>query len=266
MRNREIIQEYKCKLRSYRYAPNTVSTYLHCVKPFLEEFESKDLTKISEIEVSHFINRLRSEKQISESYESHILSAVKKLYLLVFNQDIEIGRLSENPIKRIRPLFIESYEIKRIIKYSPNIKHQCIIGLLYSAGLRLEELINLKNSAIDFNSYQIRVVHPKTHKRRSLPLSPFMIPYLKRYRRSYANDQPIFEGYKNSGLCPRAVQQIVRNAAKLAHIDQVVTPTVLRNSFAIHLLQAGTRSEIVKELLGLESEQAMQKYISLPTW
>ncbi len=261
MRNRKIIQEYKSKLRSNRYAPNTVSTYLHCVKPFLREFESRDLAEISEMEVAQFINRFRSEKQISGSYESHMLTAIKKLYLLVFNKKIELKGFSKNNLKRILPPHIENREIKRMIKSSHNSKHQCVIGLLYSAGLRVEELINLKNYSVDFTNNQIHVKNPKSKKRRSLPLSPYLIPYLKSYRRSYANERYVFKGYKDESLCSRSVQQIVGNAARLANIERDVTPTILRNSFTIHLLQAGTRPEIVLELLGLESEQSMDKYI-----
>ncbi|MBY5958227.1 site-specific integrase [Membranicola marinus] len=261
MRNREFLQEYKKKLRSCRYAANTVNTYLHCVKPFLREFESRELEEISEREVTQFINRYRSEKQISESYESHMLTAIKKLFHLVFNKEMELRKISKSNLKRNLPLHIDNREIKRMIDSSPNLKHQCIIGLLYSAGLRVEEVINLKNSAVDFTDQQIHMRNPKTKKERSLPLSPYLIPYLKSYRRSYSNERPVFEGYKNDVLCPRTVQQIVGSTARLADIEQDVSPTMLRNSFAIHHLQAGTRPEVVRKLLGLGSEQSIHKYI-----
>lgn len=261
MRNREIIQEYKNKLRSSRYAPNTVITYLYCIQPFLKEFKTKDLTDISETEVAQFINRYRSENQISESYKSHMRTAIKKMYLLVFNKEIELRNISKIKFKRNLPLHIENHKIKRMIKASPSAKHQCVVGLLYSAGLRVEELINLKNSSIDFTNQKIHVKNLVAKKQRSLTLSPFLIPYLKAYRKSYANEQYVFKGYKNESLCPRSLQQIVENAARLANIERNVTPTILRNSFAIHHLQAGTRPEVVQELLGLESEQSMHKYI-----
>jgi len=263
MWNREILQEYKNKLRSYRYAPNTVNTYLHCAIPFLRGFESRDLTEISEGELEKFIIRYRLEKQIGESYERHMITAVKKLYLLVYNDEIELRGLSRNNLKKIlHPTpYLEKHEIKRLIKFSQNAKHQCVIGLLYSAGLRVEELINLKNSAFDFKNQRIHVNNPKTKKERSLPLSTLLIPILKSYRKYYSNDRPVFEGYKNSAYCPRVVQQIVGNAARLADIEGEVTPTMLRNSFAIHHLQAGTRPEVVQQLLGLETDQSMQKYI-----
>jgi len=261
MRNQKILQEYKWKLISSRYAPNTVSTYLHCAKPFLRAFESRDLKEISNMEVTQFINRYRSEKQISESYEGHILTAISKLYLLVFNKDIELRRLSKSNLKRNLPLHLEKHEIKQMIDSSNNLKHQCVIGLLYSAGLRVEEVINLQNSAIDFKNQRIHVKNPRSKKHRSLPLSPYLKPYLKNYRRSYSNEKPVFEGYKNSAFCPRTVQHIVGNAAHLADLEQNITPTILRNSFAIHHLQSGSRPEIVRELMGLESELSMQKYI-----
>lgn len=262
MKNRKILQEYKSKLRSNLYAPNTVSTYVQCATPFLSAFESKDLEEVSEKEVAQFFIRYGLEKQISESYKRHMLTAVKKLYLLVFNREVELGRVSKSHLNKVLfPTHIEKLEIKRMIKSSTNLKHQCIIGLLYSAGMRLEELINLKNSAIDFRIHQIRITNPKTNKQRTIPLSPFLVPHLKSYKRSYTNERPVFKGYKNSFLCPRAIQHFVRNAARLADIEQSVTPTILRNSFAIHLLQVGTKAAIVQKLMGLESEQSMQKYI-----
>ncbi len=171
MRNRKILQDYEKKFISSRYAPNTVSTYLHCVKPFLREFESRELEDISETEVAQFVNRFGSENQISESYESHIRTAIKKLYLLVFNKDIELRRFSKSNLNRILTSHLENHEIKQMIDSSHNLKHQCVIGLLYSAGLRVEEVINLKNSTIDLKNQRIHIKNPKS-KSNGLSLFP----------------------------------------------------------------------------------------------
>src|SRR5690606_37225995 len=137
-------------------------------------------------------------------YERHMVTAIRKFYLLVFNKEVKLRRLSRNYTTRITsPTHIEKHSIKRMINSSPNLKHKCIIGLLYSAGMRVEELVNIKNLDIDFIHQLICITNPNTKKQRSLPLSPFLIPYLKSYRRSYSNERPVFLGYKNSALCSR---------------------------------------------------------------
>lgn len=144
---------------------------------------------------------------------------------------------------------------------APSHQNQCVIGLLYSAGLQVQELVALQRADIDIDQQLIHVLNPRTKRRRSIPLSGYLILYLKKYRRCYTGNQKLFQGYKNQECTPRAVQQIVARAACSAGIERKVTPSMLRNSFAIHLLQSGTRPDIVKNLLGLESDQSMQKYV-----
>src|SRR5690606_29036333 len=138
------------------------------------------------------------------------------------------------------PKVLSKNEIMAIIGNTNNIKHKCIIALLYSSGLRRNELLNLKVTDIDSKRMMVRIVRAKGNKDRLTVLSNALLKDLKLYYREYRPKEFLFEGAKGGRYSATSVLNIIDSAAKKAGIQRKVSPHMLRHSFATHLLENGT--------------------------
>jgi integrase/recombinase XerD len=151
------------------------------------------------------------------------------------------------------PQYLSKEEVKLMIEVTTNMKHKCILCLLYSGGLRLKELVNLKLADIDSKSRIIHIAPTKSSKKRVVMLSQVLLSNLRLYYKEYRPKIYLFEGQNGGKYSNRSVQQIVKVAAQKSNIKSEVSPHILRHSFATHLLENGTDIRLIKELLGHES-------------
>lgn len=93
MKQHEILKRFKEKLESKRYAPNTVAGYLHSIKPFLKEFKDRDLSNITESELSQFFDQIKSDTKFTPSYQNHIIRSVENLYSLWLGRNYNFERV-----------------------------------------------------------------------------------------------------------------------------------------------------------------------------
>ena len=132
--------------------------------------------------------------------------------------------------------------------------------LLYSAGLRRSELINLKIPDIDSKRMLIRVEDAKGNKDRYSLLSNTVLQDLRRYYLQYKPQEYLFEGPHNEKYSSTSIASIIKNSAEKAGIRKNVTPHMLRHSFATHLLENGTDLRNIQALLGHNSLKTTEIY------
>ncbi|MEQ8240916.1 MAG: tyrosine-type recombinase/integrase [Cyclobacteriaceae bacterium] len=167
----------------------------------------------------------------------------------------------ERPFKKESlPKVISKESVIKMIDVCPNIKHRCIVALLYSSGLRRAELLNLKISDIDSERMTIRVTQGKGKKDRISILSKRLLEDLRNYYRAWRPKEYLFEGQEGGQYSATSVAKIIDRAAKKAKITQKVTPHMLRHSFATHLLEAGTDLRSIQTLLGHSSSRTTEVY------
>ena len=167
----------------------------------------------------------------------------------------------ERPIKKeALPKVISKESVIKMIGCCSNIKHKCIVELLYSAGLRRGELLNLKVSDIDSERMTIRVEQGEGRKDRLTLLSKRMLKDLREYYRVYKPKKYLFEAPDGSQYGATSVAKIIDRAAKSAKINKTVTPHILRHSFATHLLESGTDLRYIQALLGHHSSRTTEVY------
>ena len=167
----------------------------------------------------------------------------------------------ERPIKdQTLPKIISKEEVKSIIRNTNNLKHKCIVSLLYSAGLRRGELLNLKITDIDSKRMVITIKQAKGNKERLTVLSKTVLEDLRLYFSEWKPKIYLFEGNNNQKYGSTSVLKIVKNAAIKAKINKTVTPHMLRHSFATHLLEAGTDLRYIQVLLGHSSSKTTEIY------
>lgn len=157
------------------------------------------------------------------------------------------------------PKVISKQLILAMIDATKNLKHKLVIQFLYSSGIRLEELINLTRSAIDFDDNIIFINKGKGSKDRITLFSPSLKNALLKYYSTHEFATPyVFEGRKGK-YSKKSVQKILEKAAQSVGLVKV-TPHMLRHSFATHLLERGTDIRYIQKLLGHTSLQTTMVY------
>jgi site-specific recombinase XerD len=172
----------------------------------------------------------------------------------------------ERPIKEQKlPKVISKKEVLAIIKNTANIKHKCIVELLYSAGLRRGELLNLKLTDIDSERMVIRIEGAKGNKDRYSILSINVLEDLRTYFKQWRPQKYLFEGPGGTPYTGTSVEKIVKSSARRAGIYKPVSPHMLRHSFATHLLENGTDLRNIQVLLGHNSLKTTEIYAHVAT-
>lgn len=151
------------------------------------------------------------------------------------------------------PLVFSRAECKSIFSVVKNLKHRVCLTLMYSAGLRVAELCNLKIWDIDFDRMTITVRQGKGNKDRCIPLSVVIKKGLTQYYDKYKPSGFVFfsANDKSTPYSSRSVQHIFNKAIEAADIIKIgVSPHTLRHTFATHLLENGTNIVMIQQLMG----------------
>jgi integrase/recombinase XerD len=163
------------------------------------------------------------------------------------------------------PPVMSREEVMALIDSAENVKHRCIIMLLYSSGLRLSEISTLRITDIDSKAMRIKVVQGKGAKDRYTVLSPQVLQELRAYWLIYRPVEYLFNGQgKGRPLSTRMIEHLVRQALiKLGLESKHYTVHTIRHSFATHLLDSGTDLHTLKELLGHTNLSTTMQYLHL---
>jgi site-specific recombinase XerD len=146
------------------------------------------------------------------------------------------------------PVVLSKKEIGNMIMATKNLSHRLMIQIMYSSGLRVSEVINLKWEDIDFNRNIIHLKLAKGGKDRIVMLSPKVKKSLVMFCRK--KEGLIFVSNRNKKYSLTTIEKVVSNVAKKAGVTKKVTPHSLRHSFATHLLENGTDIRYIRDLLG----------------
>lgn len=194
-----------------------------------------------------------------------IINALKFYYGEILKKDFifEVKRPKKD---RKLPVVLNREEIAKILLSITNIKHKAILTLIYSAGLRVGEIIKLKIEDIDTERMLIHIKGSKGRKDRYTLLSQRALEILKEYRKEYRPPKWLFPGQnKERHITTRTVEKVFANACRKAGIKKPVTVHTLRHSFATHLLEGGTDLRYIQELLGHKSSKTTEIYTHVST-
>ena len=247
-------------LEQKRYSENTISIYKSYFADFIRYFKDKDPEKISKESINSYILNLIKENNISSSQQNQRINAIKFYYEKVLGRQKEYYDIERPKSVSTLPNVLSISEIKQMIDNTKNIKHKCIISLLYSAGLRRSELINLEINDILSGQMQIKIGNSKGNKDRYVGLSTHLLQLLREYYREFNPKKWLIEGQKGGKYSAESVLRVVKNSAKRARISRKVTPHMLRHSFATHHLESGTDLRYIQEFLGHSSSKTTEIY------
>jgi integrase/recombinase XerD len=255
-----ILEKLETELKLRAFSLRTVQSYLFYNKKFLE-FIKKEPEQVTEDDIKKYVVDLLS-KNISPKSIILIKAALKFFYDEILKKDIV--NLKSPKISQKLPVVLTREEVKKLIDCVENKKHKLIVRLLYSSGLRLSEVVNLKVGDIELDEKIGWVRSGKGKKDRIFLISDKIVDDLKETIRKKNETQYLFEGWSGA-MSARNVQKIVSYAVKRAGINKPIHVHTLRHSFATHLLESGEDIRKIQELLGHTNLSTTQLYTHLTT-
>ncbi len=252
-------EEYLRKLELKRYALNTCKTYITQFEKFINYYPDKDIVALSEQEIRNYLQFLINQNK-SNSYLNQAINSIKFYYEVVMGMPNRFYSIERPRKQQQLPKVISKEEIITMLEHTNNIKHRCIIGLLYSAGLRRSELLNLRLTDIDSKRMLIFIRNAKNNKDRYSLLSHIILKDLRIYYKQWKPEEYLFEGALGGKYSVESVAKIVRKASAKSGILRKITPQMLRHSFATHLLEDGTDIRYIQTLLGHSSTKTTEIY------
>jgi integrase/recombinase XerD len=253
-------EEYIPTLQRLRYSQATIDNYAIQFKKFLAHLHPKVVTAIVEQDVHDYLLHLVNVRRVSLSTQNQAINSIKFYLEHVLKGDRKVY-YTERPRKELKlPTVLSEEEIIRLFEHTKNVKHRAILFLIYSAGLRMSEILNLKWDDIDVKRNVIYVRGGKGNKDRITLLSSLAYSYLIEYRAIYNPKSWVFEGGPGKPYSALSINNIIKRSGKLAGIAKTISAHTLRHSFATHLLEKGTDLRYIQTLLGHESSKTTERY------
>lgn len=256
----ELIKKYEHKLTLKNYSESTIQSYLNGLHKFIHYLENRKITSVNGQTLSGFLVFCKKQEGYGYSSMKQMVASLRFLYEEVLRKDIDfdfyIGMKKPSRI----PVVLSVEEIERLLNSFDNLKHKAIFTLLYSAGLRIGELLNLKIKDIDSDRMQIRIDQGKGQKDRYTILSGKVLKLLREYVKEVQPNEYLFEGQNGGKYSSSSIQALMRKHKKMCKITKKATPHTLRHSFATHLLDNGTDTRFIQELLGHKHISTTQIY------
>ena len=233
------------------YSDKTILNYKMDLENFYNYINKKKTKKIKFDFLEEYIENLSQKKYSTKSIQRHI-SSLKSYFKFLYNKNYinvnpaELLCLPKNEIKL--PNYLTIIDLEKIYELDLSLRDKLIVELLYSTGIRLSELVNIKISDINFYDKTIKVLG-KGNKERYVLFGSVCSKLLKEY---INNENRVYLLLNKNGnkLSERGVEYIIEKIFKSVNVHAKLTPHTLRHTFATHMLDNGCDLVTVQKLLG----------------
>ena len=273
-----VLTEYFDYLKSKSLSENTIKNYFRDLIDYFNYLNQNNLSAFKSIKPEHIRKMLSFliDKGFSRLSISRKISAIKSYitFLEKFNYSSDnYSELITIPKKtRILPKVMTEKEINQLIKHveintKKNLRDDALIELLYSTGLRVSEVANLKIGDINFEKSEIKILG-KGNKQRVVIFNnkskEKIIKYLKNDKRLISlNTGALFQNKYKQSLSPRSIQRLLKKYLNFSGINSKYSTHTLRHTFATHLLEGGADIKVIQQLLGHSSPETTKIYTHL---
>jgi integrase/recombinase XerD len=247
------------------YSPLTIRNYLAELRFIFVYYPDVDPLEFTEAMIMQYLLYLSKTlgcsrvkcKMAAQSISFFMRHVAKRPYVIP-------TVIYPRPENKLPPVMLPE-EIMAMIDGVGNLKHRTILMLLYSSGMRISEIANLKIIDIDSKNMRIKIVQGKGSKDRFTILSEQVLQELRAYWIIYKPKEYLFNGYRpGKRYSTRSIQHLMQKAlTKVGLENKNFTIHTIRHSFATHLLDNGTDLHTIKELLGHSNLQTTMKYMHL---
>jgi len=245
-------------------------SYTRRIKAFID-FIPKDnqVEEITEIEVQQFILYLKRKKGLSAGTINNYISAIKFFYTFILDKEWNAKKIPRMTRTHHFPVIPAREDIIKMINETTNLKHQTMVVLLYSSGLRVNEVAKLKIGDICSKTMRIRVNHAKHGSNRYTILSDTALEILRNYFKdyfssSYEMDDWLFQGQnKNNPIHVKTIKNTIIKLRNRLGLNKNISAHTLRHCFATHLLEDGVDPVFIQQLLGHKRLQTTMAYLHM---
>lgn len=281
--NKDILSDYKTELAAIKLKKldTTVESYIEDIYKYLEYIEKKKhIYNALEIKEENIIDYLKYLDKNSYEKTSVVRKIVSiKLFHKYLNEKYHIEdvsiKIDKPKIKRKLPNTLTIEEVDNLLDIELNnafdYRNKAMLELMYSSGLRVSELVELKLKDIDLDNGYVKCFG-KGNKERIVPVGELAIDYLKKYINEYRDSmkkgyytENIFLNNHGKKITRQGFFLIIKELADKKNINKNITPHTLRHSFATHLLNNGADLRTIQEMLGHSSITTTQIYTNVTT-
>lgn len=240
----------------------TIKTYISVLDKFFRTYK-KAPHEVTKKDIEKHLLRLLENNKSGNTVNVH-LNALKFLYEKVLKKKLTVN-IHFTKTRKSLPTFLTQEEIIHFFDCIKNRKHKLMITLLYSAGLRVSELVNLKVKDLQMNNSYGMVKNGKGGKDRFFIIAEKLVEELGDWilRNKFGPENYLFTGYGNSRYSTQSVRAIIKNASRKAGFSKNVHPHTLRHSFATHLIENGYSVMELQPLLGHSKLETTMIYTHL---
>lgn len=248
------------KMKLKNYSDSTIRVYQSNLTQFFSYFKNGDLSTLSKEQIEGFVFELVQKYKISEQKQNLMINAIKSYYEHTLGRPREYYTITRPKRSKDLPNTLSEEEVLAIINAPTNIKHKAILHTIYSAGLRVGELVRLRVKDVRSEGGFLFVKDSKGKKDRHTVLSPLLLGLLRDYYKVHKPSYWLFEGQEGGQYSATSIQQIYRRAVKKTNSNPWSTPHTLRHSFATHLMQRGVNIRYIQTALGHSSTKTTEVY------
>lgn len=254
-----LIERFTEILRKGKYNSQTIAAYRNAIFVFYNHFRDLPQSKITEELIASYLVELGDKKGSGAEASLQAGKAIKLFYEVIFNRKMGIKANGESKSDSL-PDILTEVEVAKIIDVLDNLKHKALMSIIYAAGLKLSNVLNMKVADIDLEKREIIIMPTKSEKGRTLMLPKKLLPILKAYLDKYNPQDLLFGGENGKTYSPRSVQLVFQQAMVKGKIEKDASVHTLRHSYAVHCLERGMDIHLLQTILGHKYLQTTSIY------
>ncbi len=270
-----ILDRYMDYIREEKkLSDNTVDAYIRDVIQFndyLKEHSKINILETNKTVIITYLSYLQKNGK-AISTVSRNLASLRCLFQYLLNSNFILEdptfNLKSPKSERKLPNVLNKAEVELLISQTninteKGARDKAMIQLIYSAGLRVTEILDLNVDDLNIESGLLRL--RQENMSRILPLDKLainsLVYYLEEYRTSSHKDEPLFRNLQGDKLTRQGIWKIFKQYSKMAAINKDITPHILRHSFAIHMLNKGVSLTKIQKMMGHSDLSTIQSYL-----
>jgi integrase/recombinase XerD len=244
-------------------SPATQEAYVQAVLGLCRYYNNRPPETLGAQDVRQYLLHLVQQRHLSWGYYKQIRCALTFFYRLTLGRDrADFDVPCPREPKRL-PVVLSQEEVRRFFSVIRNPKHRAIFAVIYGAGLRISEVLNLRGGDIHSDRMLIHIRRGKGGRERYAKLSPGLLEVLRDYWRLYRPPDLLFPGQKDPKrpLHPHSLGKTATELARRAALGGRFSPHILRHCYATHMLDAGADLRLIQVLLGHQHIKTTTVYL-----
>lgn len=254
----EHITRFEQEMTRRNYSKQTVEVYSSCLKKFFGNSKKDHPKNINESDIRTFLS-VFNEPNTQRAYHS----AIKKFYDVCLGQKEKFKYIPYARKDKKLPIVLSVDEIQKMFNVCDNKKHKLILALLYSCGLRVSEVINLKLSHLDKSRKIINIIQAKGNKDRQVMLTESLIPLFEEYYNEYMPQEYVINGQSSPQYSERSIGEVIKQLAAKAGITKRVYTHLIRHCSFTHMVEGGVDINLIQKIAGHSNVKTTNIYLHI---